>query len=424
MTDTFDAGELQRKIRRLEAILEASKMLNSTLDFRSLLALILDLAVRNLEATRGTIYLVDRERGELWSRVVKGDDDDAIEIRVGIGVGIAGQVAQTGQTINVKDVRADPRFFSPFDPHAGLGSRNMLCMPMRNRQGVIVGVIQIIDRRHGAFDAEDERFLAAFADHAAITLETARLQEELVTKRLLDQELLFAATIQQRLLPPGDVRIPGYDVAGAMRPSRSVGGDYFDIIPDGDRGAILVVADVAGKGLPAALLVSTLHAALHAYLQADLTFELLLQKLNALLLETATPERYATLFLGDLQIDSHTLRYVNAGHPPPVLLSPAGDRRLHANGVPVGLLPDMTWEVDCVSLAPNDVLVAYSDGITEATDETGEEFGSERLHATARQTAAAPAETIRRISREVDTFARGIQADDQTLLVLKRSNPI
>ncbi len=181
MADTFDTGEQQRKIHRLEAILEASKMLNSTLDFRSLLALILDLAVRNLEATRGTIYLFDRERGELWSRVVKGDDDDAIEIRVGMGVGIAGQVAQTGETINVRDVRADPRFFSPFDPHAGLGSRNMLCMPMRNRQGVIVGVIQIIDRRHGAFDAEDERFLAAFADHAAITLEqgVAFLQEDL-----------------------------------------------------------------------------------------------------------------------------------------------------------------------------------------------------------------------------------------------------
>ena len=96
-----------------------------------------------------------------------------------------------------------------------------------------------------------------------------------------------------------------------------------------------------------------------------------------------------------------------------------------ANGVPVGLLPDMTWEVGCVSLRPNDVLIAYSDGITEATDETGEEFGSERLHATARHAAAgAPAETIRRISREVDTFARGIQADDQTLLVLKRSHSV
>jgi sigma-B regulation protein RsbU (phosphoserine phosphatase) len=420
MADASDAGELQRQVRRLEAILDASKILNSTLDFGSLLALILDLAVRNLEATRGTIYLVDQERGELWSKVVKGDDDEAIEIRVGIGVGIAGQVAATGETINVEDVGADPRFFSPFDSHAGLGSRNMLCMPMRNRQGTIIGVFQIIDRHRGAFDAEDERFLAAFADHAAITLETARLHEELVTKRLLDQELQFAATIQQRLLPAGDVRIPGYDVAGAMRPSRSVGGDYFDILPDGDRGAILVVADVAGKGLPAALLVSTLHAALHAYLQADLTFELLLQKLNLMLLETATPERYATLFLADLRTDSHTLRYVNAGHPPPVLLSSAGDRLLTATGVPVGLLPDMTWEVGCVSLRPGDVLIAYSDGITEAADETGEEFGSERLHASARHAAGAAAQTILRISREVDAFARGVQADDQTLLVLER----
>lgn len=422
MADGPDAGELQRKVRRLEAILDASTILNSTLELGSLLALLLDLAVRNLEATRGTIYLVDRERGELWSKVVKGDgDDDAIEIRVGLGVGIAGQVAATGETINVKDVSADRRFFSPFDPHAGSGSRNMLCMPMRNRQGIITGVFQIIDRQHGAFDAEDERFLAAFADHAAITLETARLHEELVTKRLLDQELQFAATIQQRLLPARDVRIPGYDVAGAMRPSRSVGGDYFDIIPDGDRGAILVVADVAGKGLPAALLVSTLHAALHAYLQADLTFELLLQKLNVMLLETATPERYATLFLGDLRTDNHTLRYVNAGHPPPVLLSPAGDRLLEANGIPVGLLPDMTWQVGCVSLRPNDVLIAYSDGITEAADDTGEEFGSERVHASARHAIdGTPAETILRISREVDAFARGVQADDQTLLVLKR----
>ncbi len=422
MADASESGELQRKVQRLEAILEASKILNSTLDFDNLLALILDLAVRNLEAARGTIYLVDRERGELWSRVLKGDE--AIEIRMGLGVGIAGQVAETGETINVEDVSRDPRFFSPFDPHAGSSSRNMLCMPMRNRQGAIIGVFQIIDREHGTFDAEDEVFLAAFADHAAVTLETARLHEELVTKRLLDQEMQFAATIQQRLLPPGDVHIPGYEVAGAMRPSRSVGGDYFDVIPardaDGER-TILVLADVAGKGLPAALLVSTLHAALHAYLQADLTFEDLLQKLNTVLLQTTTPERYATLFLGDLWTETHTLRYVNAGHPAPVLVSPEGDRRLESNGPPVGLLPGRTWTVGCVSLRPHEVLVAYSDGITEAADETDEELGIDRLHASVRQAVAEPpAEIIRRISREVDSFARGVQADDQTLLVLKR----
>ncbi|MCX6141705.1 MAG: GAF domain-containing protein, partial [Ignavibacteriales bacterium] len=141
------ATSKQGQIKRLEALINASKILNSTLNLEKLLALILDLAIKNLKAARGTIYLIDPERKELWSKVLKGKD--LVEIRLPIGTGISGHVAKTGKTINLKDAWKDKRFFSGFDLRTGFQTKTMLCMPMRDRKNKIIGVFQILNKHDG-----------------------------------------------------------------------------------------------------------------------------------------------------------------------------------------------------------------------------------------------------------------------------------
>ena len=195
------------EIKRLEALINASKILNSTLDLDKLLALILDLATKNLKAARGTIYLIDAEKKELWSKVLKGKN--LVEIRLPLGTGISGHVAKTGRTINLKDAWKDKRFFSGFDLRTGFQTRTMLCMPMRDRRGKIIGVFQIMNKHSGVFAKEDETFLGAFSVHAALAIETARLHKDIVEKERIEKELEIAGAIQRRLLPKELPSLPG-----------------------------------------------------------------------------------------------------------------------------------------------------------------------------------------------------------------------
>jgi sigma-B regulation protein RsbU (phosphoserine phosphatase) len=252
-------------IRRLESLIEASKLLNSTLNIDKLLRIILELTTQNLSADRGTIYLVDESRNELWSRVLKGNE--FVEIRLPIGTGISGHVAKTGKTVNLKDAWKDKRFFSGFDIKSGYKTRTMLCMPLWSRKGKIIGVFQVINKLNGVFTKADEHFLAGFSDHVSLAIENAQLHEAIVEKERMEKEIEIAAKIQQALLPKQLPKIPFYDIDAVALPCKAVGGDYYDVIPlEGNR-YVMVVADVSGKGVPAAMLVSTLQASLHAYIQ-------------------------------------------------------------------------------------------------------------------------------------------------------------
>ena len=236
-------------VRRLESLIDASDKLNSALDLNQLLRIILELATRNLNADRGTIYLIDQEKKELWSKVLKGRE--LVEIRLPVGTGIAGTVAKTGKTINLRDAWKDRRFFSGFDLRTGFQTKTMLCMPMRNRKGKIIGVFQIINKKRGTFDREDEQFLDAFSDHAALAIETAYLHQAIVEKERVEREIQIAAEIQQRLLPKTLPSIPGYELDGIAIPCKTIGGDYYDLIPLPDGRQVITVADVSGKGIPA-----------------------------------------------------------------------------------------------------------------------------------------------------------------------------
>lgn len=411
-------------IRRLEYLIEASKRLNSTFDLDKLLGIILDLALRNLNAERGTIYLIDEEKKELWSKVLKGAR--LVEIRLPIGTGISGYVAKTGKTVVIKDASKDKRFYSGIDKKSGFQTKSMLCMPMKNRAKKIIGVFQIINKRRDEFTDEDKLFLAAFSDHAALAIENARLYKANMEKERVEKELQIAAEIQQRLLPEQIPPIQQYDVAAAAFPSRTVGGDFYDVVPLDDHRYAFVMADVSGKGIPASLLVSTLHASFRAYIESQSDLEKLVSRLNTVVYDNTTPDKFITFFIMILDSDNHKVTFVNAGHNSPYLFrgSDGTVEELRASGMPLGMLDTSEYKADTVDLQPNDVLVLYTDGVTEAMNTNQDQYGENRFRQCIGNSLDSSATALKdKILLDVREFV-GLEpaSDDLTLLIAKRMN--
>jgi serine phosphatase RsbU (regulator of sigma subunit) len=236
----------------------------------------------------------------------------------------------------------------------------------------------------------------------------------------------LAAEIQRQILPKGMPAVPGYEVFGWYRPARQVGGDYYDVFPhsphsDGRFG--LLVGDVSGKGMPAALMVSTLHSALRLLMDHIAFGPDLLERLNRHIVESSAANKFITMILGELDPHTGVLHYMNAGHNPGILLRLDGSvEQLGAGGLPLGLLPQARFQSRALTLEPGDFLCLYSDGITEAGSPDDEEFGMDRLIDLLRRHRDRPlAEVMEEITRAVSDFSRGLpQGDDQTVVLLRR----
>jgi sigma-B regulation protein RsbU (phosphoserine phosphatase) len=295
---------------------------------------------------------------------------------------------------------------------------------MRDRRGKIIGVFQILNKNVGAFDKNDEYFLEAFSVHAALAIENAMLHQAIVEKERIEKEIEIAGAIQRRLLPKELPTLSAYEIDAMARPSKMVGGDYYDIIKlPGDRYAF-IIADVSGKGVPAALLVSTLHASLHAYIEGALNLAELAGKLNLVVYNNTEPERFITVFLGMLDVPQGTFSYVNAGHNFPIIFKPLQKLviPLTSGGLPLGMFDFAEFQQETVTLEQKDTMVLYTDGVTEAMDKSFKEYGEDRLLRTIERTGDKPASILKEaIVSDVDKFVDGEpQSDDLTVMVLKR----
>jgi sigma-B regulation protein RsbU (phosphoserine phosphatase) len=407
-------------VHRLKSLLDATEVLNSTFDLDQLLQIILQLALKNLSAERGTIYLIDEEREEIWSRVLTGKKMS--EIRLPIGTGIAGSVAKNGRTVNLQDVSKDKRFQASFDRTSGFRTRTMLCRPMRNRNGKIVGVFQLLNKKKGVFTEEDILFLEAFSDHAVLAIENARLHTASLAQERVEKELQIAAAIQQKLLPASLPTIAGYDLAALAVPCKTVGGDFYDILRLNDDEYAIVMADVSGKGIPASLIVSNLNAFLKAYIEYIPDPERLVMRLNDVAVENTTAESFVTLFFLRLNIRTHAYTFVNAGHNAPYVVDGPTVIELPAGGLPLGMMEGMTYTSGTGTLPPGASIVLFTDGLPEAMDRHHELFGNERFTASVSRTAGLPAsESVARVMKDVREFTGSEPpSDDMTMFVVRR----
>jgi sigma-B regulation protein RsbU (phosphoserine phosphatase) len=421
-TATATAIQYQKTIKQLSALFEATRLLNSTLDLAELLELILKIARAEVNADRGTVFLVDKERQQIWSIVAMGLEKQ--EIRLPFGTGVAGSVAATGKPINVEDAYSLSCFDPSTDQKTGYRTRSLLCLPIRHKGGEIVGVIQLLNQTiEGRFTAEDQDFLEKLSGHMAMALENARLHRAALEKQRMERELEMARGIQRSLLPEAPPVIPGYELAVSNTPCFEVGGDYYDFISLGPQTLLLVIADVEGKGVSSALVMSNLQATLRALVTHLHSLEVLALSLNEMICNDTKSKKFLSIFLGLLDTRRNGLHYINAGHVPPVIVNgETGEYQLlQAGGTVVGLFPDSEYARGSAKLRPGDVLVLCTDGITEPCNLEEEEFGSERLaDCVSRNRHKTADEIIEAVHAEVNTFSfGGVHTDDKVLMLLK-----
>ncbi len=300
-------------------------------------------------------------------------------------------------------------------------SRLVLAVPLAAGPRV-EGVLAIGDRASGTpFSAEDRDFAQVLARQALAGLENARLQRVREEKQRQDRELQLAREIQHSLFPRRVPEVPGFDVAGSSRPCYEVGGDSYDWIPLGERRLALVVADVAGKGTPASLLMASVHASVQA-LAGTAAPDRLVERLNRFLFANTQTSRFVTLFYAELDAARHRLAYVNAGHVPPYRVARNGAlSRLAEGGPALGLLAEASYEVGEVRLEPGDVVAMVTDGVTEAGSPDEREFGDDRVCETlSLLSGGSAAAVLDGLVAAVDEWAgaRGCH-DDLTALILK-----
>lgn len=419
------ATESRKTITQLSLLFEATRLLNSTLDLAELLDLILKIARTELKADRGSVFLADHKTQELWSIVASGLEHE--EIRVPIGHGVAGMVAASGDIINVEDAYGLPYFDSSYDKKFGYTTRSLLCLPIRHFDGGIVGVIQLLNKVGGSrFTSDDVDFLNKLSGHMAMALEKARLHREIVEKQRLEKEMALARNIQRSLLPESPPVVPGYELAVLNQPCFEVGGDYYDFLNLGPQTLLLVIADVEGKGVSSALIMSNLQATLRALVMHLHSLEVLALSLNEMIYNDTKSEKYLSIFLGLVDTRRCGLHYINAGHVPPILVSgESGEYKLlEEGGTVVGLFPHTEYNRGSANLAPGDVLVCCTDGILEAMDAKDDEYGTERLAECVARHRNKPAQAIvDAVLAEVGEFSRsGTHVDDKVLMIMKVVN--
>jgi sigma-B regulation protein RsbU (phosphoserine phosphatase) len=411
-------------VRELQAMLTVSRVMAANVDLDELLELIVKEMVATIGADRGTLYLIDEENGELFSRVLLEDTGDLREIRIKIGTGIAGHVAASGEMLNIRDAYQDPRFLRAFDHMTGYRCRTILAAPMHNPQQEIIGVVQLLNKKGGPFTFRDERLLTAMATQAAISIENGRLYAQEMQQRLTNQELETARAIQKSFLPQTVPQHAGWDIEAFWRPMREVAGDFYDFydLPDGR--LAVVIADVSGKGAPAALFMALCVTVLRFAIGLNLAPGELMDRANEAIIYNQKSKMFATAFVGYLDFDTGVVQFASAGHNPPLLYRAATGRceYLAASGVAMGLFKAAEYAEETVTLAEGDVLVLYTDGITELIDAQEEELGEQRLEALVAQHASRAADEIAgRIIEAAAAFAQGQGAfDDETLVVIKR----
>jgi sigma-B regulation protein RsbU (phosphoserine phosphatase) len=362
-----------------------------------------------------------------------------------IGFGAPPSVAITAESITVKRLRKQQHALVHFDDPdswvqstADVERRSLealqpeLLLPLSLNEKIL-GIVSLGPKQsEEPFSKTDLRLLDSVAAQTGLALENGRLTAavaaEVAAHAKQTRDIEIARDVQQRLFPQEYPPIPGLDYAGACRAALGVGGDYYDFIPLSKTRLGIAIGDVSGKGIPASLLMATLRAFLRGaqtiHHHADLTE--VMRNLNKLVYESSDANRYATFFYGELDLTSRALTYVNAGHNPPMVFrqKTAGGGevlRLDTGGPVVGLMEDCVYRQDCVTLAAGDVLVAYTDGISEAMNAADEEWGEERLIDAVRSVGAASAGTlIGQLMTSADRFVAGApQHDDMTVLVVR-----
>lgn len=403
-------------------VLEVTRRLGAPVELGEILQLVIEAALGVLDAERGTVFLYDRSTDELFSRVATGEE----EIRFPASLGIAGESAKKRELINVEDCYADARFNKEVDKKTGFRTRCLLSIPLIGIQDELVGVLQVLNKRSGVFDGDDEELAKTLAAQCAVSLQRARLIEEQLVKQKLERDLAVARDIQLGILPKELPEIDGYTLACWSRPADDTGGDIYDATLLKDRGVAVLLADATGHGIGPALSVTQMRAMFRIGLRLGESLDRIALEINEQLKADLPGNRFITAFLGILDPGKHRLDYLSCGQGP-LLHYHAGTEEveyLDSNALPLAILPNLMIE-DCAPMVfdSGDVVAVLSDGFFEYADAMGEQFEKQRVSDVIRQSRGGSAdEILQALLGAIESFAPGIaQDDDMTAVILKRA---
>lgn len=421
------------ELRQVAALLEGLRALGSARVLDEVLALVIDSAIEISGAERGFIMLADAE-GQLEFKLARARGKVTLSGRTfETSRKIPEEVFNTGETKLVADLM-DGDLQAVHVGTIALGIRHVFCSPLRlvryvdqadaSAEQKRIGVLYLDSRERGTLASTSVRTaLETLATEAAVAIENARLYREAVEKARMEQELKIAAEIQQALLPPPTWAGPHFEAVGRTVPCRAIGGDFFEYQTLADDTSAFAVADVSGKGAPAALLTAVIQGVLSAQASSGGGPAATLLRINDVLIRRGVTSRFVTMFYAALSVDGR-LTYCNAGHNPPFLVSGTDVRRLETGGLICGLFPHATYEEETLQLSDGDFLVMFSDGVSEALNASGEEFGDPRIQAAICADCRTPAEILERLVGEVRQFSAGtLQSDDITVVVLRYRRP-
>lgn len=425
-------GTVGHGLHHLGVLLEVARALHSSMSLEDVLASVLDAALQVTRTQRGVLLLM--QDGELQPSVVRSAEHRMLRPQdLEISQSVLRQVVTSRRESIVSDTGVDERMRDqasvvrlelhtivaiPLEKLPVMGS---LDTTISGKPAELLGVLYLDSHAPStAFSDLDREVLRSLAQEAATVVENARLFALTRQRERLDHEMKIAQEIQKRLLPKSYPQSELFTITGTTIACEMVGGDYFDVLELEDGRYGLVVADIAGKGIPAALMASMLQGTFSATAGSDVSLKVLATRVNKYMVEHSLDDRYATLFYGVIGSDGN-LEYLNAGHVPGMILSPGGAvRNLHSENFPLGMFDFAEYHSCSDRLAPGDFLVLYSDGISEAQNERGDLFGEHGLCALLEKfKGRSEMEMFEAILAGLREFTSGApQSDDMTLLVV------
>jgi phosphoserine phosphatase RsbU/P len=419
--------EMSDEHRLLQILFRISKSLGHEIQLDPLLKLIVAEVTAAMQAERSSLLLVDRRKpDELVSRVAEGLVSQ--EIRIRFGIGIAGTTAQTRQTINISDAYNDRRFYPAFDKASGFRTRSILSAPILNQSNHLIGVVQVLNKKDGAFTREDEQFLEAISVVLGIALERAEMVEAYLQSQIVTKSLELAREIQMGLVPKDFPALPEFkeiDIYATMIPALEVGGDFYDFFPlDFDR-ICFIIGDVSDKGFPAALFMAMTRTAFRmSAIASSESIALTMTRVNQFLWESNPQQMFVTAFAGILDLRTGRIDYADAGHEPPFILQASGTvlKVNKVGGIVLGFMPGQEFPGGTLQLNPGDALVLYTDGVTEAMNVGHQLFGAQAIETTLSRAGQTPASEriIKVLLEDMRVFVgEAQQSDDITMLVIK-----
>ncbi len=414
--------QLKRALEELSILNELARAISASLDSEDIIEKIVRRSVRAVDAEQSVITLIDHRSGsdDEMKTLVRAMRTSGAHERFHLNQNLLGWMHLHKKPLLTNDPKSDERFRGVRWEES---INSLVCVPLMVKSELI-GVLTVYNKKgESKFSEEDQRLLGIIAAQSAVVIENARLYEEEKALTLMQEQIRLARQIQVDLLPKEPPKVPGYEIAGISIPAQQVGGDYFDFISLDDTKVAVCLGDVSGKGLPASLLMANLQATLRGQAVMNATAGECTASSNRLLYGSTDPEKFATLFYGILDSKKHELIYCNAGHENPMLFSGSDEPvRLATGGLVLGVTDGFPFQEEVVCLERDDLLVIFSDGVSEAVTVEDEQFGDHKLIDFIKTLKHEPPAVI--VDRIVDAVREHTgdapQMDDITLVVLKR----